>query len=455
MPLGMMLDILMLADVALVMIAAVLAKIICRLPILENSQAVDLYVLAAIGVAVVAGYTMRSRGLYEAAAVIGWRTRLYDLLASIGVAFLALITAAYLLNLASFYPPAWMLAWLALVSLALAATRPLSGMLVRWLLETGIAKRRVAIVAVELTPALRLAGQLLRTPAVDICGIFQLSEQRGQYGVTTVAELIAMGQRDEFDEIFIAVSDNLRPRLAKLVRELRELPVDVWVHAADLDVPIRAIAQLGDANMLHVNAQPVRDWGYVGKLALDYAVGGVSLIVFAPLMLALAVAIRCDSPGPVLFRQRRHGYNHRLIDIYKFRTMTVAEDGDRIEQARRDDVRVTRVGKFLRRTSLDELPQLFNVLKGEMSLVGPRPHALAHNQHYRDRLERYSDRHCVKPGMTGWAQVNGYRGPTEDPDKMLRRVEMDLYYIENWSLLLDIKILALTPFLGFVHRNAV
>ena len=171
-------------------------------------------------------------------------------------------------------------------------------------------------------------------------------------------------------------------------------------------------------------------------------------------MLAVAVAIKLESPGPVFFRQRRHGYNHRLIDVYKFRTMSVAEDGDHVVQAQKNDARVTRVGKFLRRTSLDELPQLFNVLQGEMSLVGPRPHAVAHNQHYRDRLERYANRHCVKPGMTGWAQVNGFRGPTEDPEKMRKRVEMDLYYIENWSLSLDIKIIALTPLVGFVHRNA-
>jgi putative colanic acid biosynthesis UDP-glucose lipid carrier transferase len=192
----------------------------------------------------------------------------------------------------------------------------------------------------------------------------------------------------------------------------------------------------------------------VSKLALDYVVGSISLLLFAPLMLAVAVAIKLESPGPVFFRQRRHGYNHRLIDVYKFRSMTVAENGDRVVQAQKNDARVTRVGKFLRRTSLDELPQLFNVLKGEMSLVGPRPHAVAHNQHYRERLERYANRHCVKPGMTGWAQVNGFRGPTEDPEKMRKRVEMDLYYIENWSLWLDIKILAVTPLVGFVHRNA-
>jgi putative colanic acid biosynthesis UDP-glucose lipid carrier transferase len=143
-----------------------------------------------------------------------------------------------------------------------------------------------------------------------------------------------------------------------------------------------------------------------------------------------------------------------VIDVYKFRTMRVAEPGHPIEQARKNDPRVTRVGKLLRRTSLDELPQLINVMRGEMSLVGPRPHALEHNHYYRERLDRYASRHRVKPGLTGWAQIHGLRGPTEDPETMRRRVQMDLYYIENWSLWLDLKIIAATPFVGFVNRNA-
>jgi putative colanic acid biosynthesis UDP-glucose lipid carrier transferase len=204
-----------------------------------------------------------------------------------------------------------------------------------------------------------------------------------------------------------------------------------------------------------VKPKPIRDWGYVMKLVLDYVLGGISLVFFGPLMLMAALAIKLESRGPVLFKQRRHGYNHRVIHVYKFRTMRVAEDGPVITQARKDDERITRVGRLLRRTSIDELPQLFNVLRGEMSLVGPRPHAVAHNQHYRERLARYANRHCVKPGMTGWAQIHGFRGPTEDPEKMRKRVEMDLYYIENWSIWLDLKIIAATPLLGFIHRNAI
>jgi undecaprenyl-phosphate galactose phosphotransferase/putative colanic acid biosynthesis UDP-glucose lipid carrier transferase len=171
-------------------------------------------------------------------------------------------------------------------------------------------------------------------------------------------------------------------------------------------------------------------------------------------MAIAAIAIKLDSPGPVLFRQRRIGFNSRDFVIFKFRTMSVMEDGPVIQQARRRDARVTRVGKILRQSSIDELPQLFNVLAGQMSLVGPRPHAIAHDDHYGDLLSEYALRHHVKPGITGWAQVNGYRGQIVKVEQMKTRVEHDLWYINNWSFLLDLKIAILTCFEVMRRRNA-
>lgn len=187
---------------------------------------------------------------------------------------------------------------------------------------------------------------------------------------------------------------------------------------------------------------------------MDVVLASIFLVLLSPLMVAIAIAIKLTSPGPVFFRQRRYGLDGREIRVWKFRTMTVCEDGQQVTQARRGDPRVTRIGAFLRRTSLDELPQLFNVLKGDMSLVGPRPHATAHNEEYRRLIDGYMLRHKVRPGMTGLAQVHGCRGETETVDKMAKRVEWDLPYIREWSLWMDIKILLQTFWVVLRGQNA-
>jgi putative colanic acid biosynthesis UDP-glucose lipid carrier transferase len=394
---------------------------------------------------------MRLRGLDQPAAILEWRQRIGDLLVSIGLSFLILIALAYLLKISTDYSRGWLLTWLALTGVIVPASRPASARLLGWLAAAGYTARRIAVVG-GAEAGHQLAARLNRTSGVRVTGVFADSDE--ETGRATLSDLISAGQRNQIDEVVVALSGAPQHRTARLVDELSVLPVDVWLCPAGFDLPILATERLGALSLLQVKPKPIRDWGYLVKLALDYAVGGVCLVLLAPLILAIAVAIRIESAGPAFFRQRRHGYNHDIIDVYKFRTMHVVEDGDTIVQARKNDPRVTRLGKFLRRTSLDELPQLFNVLKGEMSLVGPRPHAVAHNQYYGDRLERYANRHRVKPGMTGWAQIHGFRGPTDTPEKMRKRVEHDLYYIENWSIGLDLKILALTPLVGFINRNA-
>jgi len=178
------------------------------------------------------------------------------------------------------------------------------------------------------------------------------------------------------------------------------------------------------------------------------------LIILSPLFLIVSIAIKLDSRGPVFFRQKRHGFNNEPIRVLKFRSMTSAEDGDQFTQAVKNDPRVTRVGRILRRTNIDELPQLINVLQGDMSIVGPRPHATAHNKIFQAKIGPLSRRHIVKPGITGWAQVNGLRGQTDTLEKMQQRVELDLYYIDNWSFLLDMKIILLTLLSKRAYRNA-
>ncbi len=199
---------------------------------------------------------------------------------------------------------------------------------------------------------------------------------------------------------------------------------------------------------------PFQGWKAVLKRIEDILLGSVFFLVALVPMLAVATAIKLTSKGPAIFKQRRYGKDGREFQMLKFRSMTVTEDGDKITQAQKDDNRITKVGRFIRKTSLDELPQFINVIKGEMSIVGPRPHAVAHNEEYRTKILEYMRRHKVKPGITGWAQVNGYRGETDTIDKMVKRVEFDLDYIRNWHFLLDIKIIWYTVFGKSVRENA-
>lgn len=207
--------------------------------------------------------------------------------------------------------------------------------------------------------------------------------------------------------------------------------------------------------MLDISNSPMAGINLVLKWLEDKLLGLLILLLIAPLLLGIAVAVKVTSPGPVIFRQKRHGWNGETISIFKFRSMYVHDEKpDSVTQAKKGDDRITPLGRFMRRTSLDELPQFLNVLQGNMSIVGPRPHAVAHNLEYRELIPRYMLRHKVKPGITGWAQVNGFRGETDTLDKMSDRVKADLYYIENWSLWLDLKIIFMTVFKGFVHPNA-
>ena len=213
------------------------------------------------------------------------------------------------------------------------------------------------------------------------------------------------------------------------------------------------LLRLGPISTLQLTSAPLGTIQWLTKRFLDIAIAAVALVMLSPLLAAVAVLIKLDGRGPVFFRQRRYGYNQGTFWIVKFRTMLVMEDGPDLRQATRDDDRVTRFGRWLRRWNIDELPQLINVIKGDMSLVGPRPHALSHNLEYEKKISLYARRHNVKPGITGWAQVHGFRGET-DAAHMRRRVEYDLHYIENWSLWLDIQILARTVISPKSYRNA-
>ena len=252
----------------------------------------------------------------------------------------------------------------------------------------------------------------------------------------------------DVDVVYIALPLRAEARISKLLRALADTTATVYLMADffTFDLLHGRWDQVGDLPMVSVYDTPF--YGVSGwlKQVEDVVLGSAITVLISIPMLVIAGAIKLTSPGPVLFRQRRYGLNGREIRVLKFRTMTVCEDGPVVRQATRTDKRVTPLGRFLRRTSLDELPQFLQVVTGEMSIVGPRPHAVAHNEQYRGRIHGYMLRHKVKPGITGWAQVNGWRGETEVLEKMEKRVEHDLEYIQDWNLLLDLKIIFLTVF---------
>jgi putative colanic acid biosysnthesis UDP-glucose lipid carrier transferase len=269
-------------------------------------------------------------------------------------------------------------------------------------------------------------------------------------------QLVEDAREGLVDVVCIALPLRAETRAADLVRRLADTTATVY-FVPDFfvfDLLHARWGTIGSVSILSIFDTPFRGFGGWVKRLEDVVLGTAALLVVSPLMIAIAIGVRVSSPGPVLFRQRRHGLSGREIYILKFRTMSVCEDGPVVRQAMVNDKRITRFGAFLRRSSLDELPQLFNVIGGSMSLVGPRPHAVVHNELYRSKIHGYMLRHKVKPGITGWAQVNGWRGETDTITKMEKRVEHDLQYIHRWSIGLDIRILFLTVFGRHVRKNA-
>ena len=272
-----------------------------------------------------------------------------------------------------------------------------------------------------------------------------------------VKELLAFARSNPVDRIVIALPWDAEARLQPWMKQLRSLPVDVCFcpHLAGGHLSRAQIIQVADMPMLSLFERPLAGWSYIVKSLEDRILAAVILVVILPLLLVLCALIKLDSRGPILFRQKRYGLSNEVIEVFKFRTLHAEyHDDQEIVQVTRNDPRVTRLGRILRRTSLDELPQFLNVLLGTMSIVGPRPHAVAQDEQYAALIEEYLARRRVKPGITGWAQVNGLRGEIESLERMQQRVRHDLYYIENWSLLFDLRIILRTLFVGFSHPYA-
>lgn len=355
--------------------------------------------------------------------------------------------------------------WLPAAVIPLLAMRAALPPLLRRLERRGVIGLRVVVVGAgeqgqRLVHALRAAKEKVR-----LVGLFDDRSTRvphyvgGNPVLGGIDRLLAFAARQPVDLVIVALPLDAEERLLSCLRRLRQLPVDIRVSPDLIGFHLagRGVTELAGLPLLNAYDRPLAGRARLVKAALDIILASMVLLLTAPLFLAIAAAIRLGSPGPVLFRQKRYGCNHQVIEILKFRTMWAedCEDGAAaFRQARPGDPRVTPLGRFLRRTSLDELPQFLNVLRGEMSIVGPRPHAIAHARQFAPLLDTYLARHRVKPGITGWAQVHGLRGETDTLEKMERRLEHDLYYIDNWSLSLDLRIILRTLLVGFSHPNA-
>ncbi len=423
----------------------------------------DFQRFAAAGIIGATGLTalLRRDGYYEFDALLSSSRAMRAVIARWALIVLGLIAFGYALKVSEHFSRFWLFAWTSIVSVSLVSARIVAAAVLRRAVRAGgVFSRRIAIVGANEIGARFADHAADPEKAISIVGIFSAGPEDAANGFTRSAgDLKALeraARAGEIDDVVIAMPRLSQAGMAAIVNRLSTLPVTLAIcpNAHWLDHTGGEVVQIGGAPLLTLYRRPLEGWGSVIKTAEDYIVGVPAFILLAPVMLAIVLAIKLEGKGPVFFTQQRHGFNHKVFRIYKFRTMTVLEDGTEVPQARANDPRVTPLGAFLRRYSLDEIPQIFNVLKGEMSLVGPRPHALAHNHQYALTIENYSGRHKVKPGMTGWAQVNGYRGETSENELMAERVRYDLEYIDNWSLWFDFKIMVLTFAAVLFPRNA-
>ena len=436
---------------------------------LRQSGPVFEYIVAVIGVSFVAMVLFQGLKLYQIQALrqpVRHGPRLAGGLAAVFAGALAIV---FFLKLEGALSRVWLLSWFVSALIALFLARMFFFLLVRYLTRAGRLERRTVIVGGgEAGEEVLKALSSQADTDLRILGVFDDRDDDrspdvvgGYPKLGRVDDLVEFSRHTRLDLVIFTLPISAEQRLLHMLRKLWVLPIDIRLsaHSNKLRFRPRSYSYIGSVPVLDVFDKPIADWDVVLKSAFDRVVGGLALLALSPVMLLTALAVKLDSRGPVFFKQKRYGFNNELIEIYKFRSMYVEQlDPSAAKLVTKGDPRVTRVGRIIRKTSLDELPQLLNVVfKGNLSLVGPRPHAVhakAVDRDYDEVVDGYFARHRVRPGITGWAQINGWRGETDTEEKIQRRVEYDLYYIENWSLLLDIYILVMTPFALFKTENA-
>ena len=426
------------------------------------------YLFASIGGALLSGLLFQIADTYQIQSLRTVLRTLPSLLICWTISFAIMALAAFFMKISEEFSRVWFGSWyIAGMGFVFVGRNFISFAIRRWA-RNGTMERRAVIVGGGKS-AEQLIRALEQQPDNDvrICGIFDDRGDRRSPAVVagypklgTVSELVEFARLARIDMLILSLPLTAEKRVMQLLKKLWILPVDIRLaaHSSELRFRPRAYSNIGAVQMLDIFDRPINDWDSVAKRAFDIVFSLLGIILFSPVMLITAIAVKATSKGPVIFTQQRHGFNNEVINVYKFRSMyTDKTDLSARNAVTKNDPRVTPVGRIIRRTSIDELPQFFNALMGDLSLVGPRPHAITAQTHdllYTEVVDGYFARHRVKPGVTGWAQINGWRGEIDDDEKIKQRTAFDLYYIENWSLLLDLKILLLTPFKLFSADNA-
>ncbi|PIQ13865.1 MAG: undecaprenyl-phosphate glucose phosphotransferase [Hydrogenophilales bacterium CG18_big_fil_WC_8_21_14_2_50_58_12] len=429
---------------------------IARLDVVWDSKRI----LAAAFAVVLFAFHAEFLGLYRSWRSSSFIDEIQTLLKVWLLTIFLLVTLAFITKTSEIFSRLVMMLWWTFAPVSLIAIRLIVRWGLRFVRRSGANVRNIAIVG-HNPVGIRLVKHLnaISWTGLVVNGFFDhRTREFGEtvvgalkYSISSIDALMLKAHSGEIDSVYIALPMKAELRIAELVNQLSDTTASVYV------IPDLFISELMHSRWIDFGGMPLVSvyetpfyglYGWVKRME-DLFLGGLILLLILPIMVAIAITVKLTSPGPVIFKQRRYGLNGEEMEVWKFRSMTVCEDGDHVPQAKKCDVRITPFGAFLRKTSLDELPQFINVLQGTMSIVGPRPHAVAHNEQYRKLIRGYMLRHKVKPGITGLAQVNGWRGETDTLDKMQKRVDFDLEYIQNWSLWLDLKIVFLTVWGGF------
>ncbi len=428
-----------------------------------SSFPVTEYVFAALFIATLVSLVSAGFQHFAAIQMRPLHVLLWSGLGAVGLAFSLLLSTIFLLKIGQDYSRGTFIFQVVGVAIAITLVRTRLYSWLRSSIASGAIEARHVVLIGDPARCAKFSDRLKQSAIQCVASFgFPWNPEVTREGDGAdspdhnVRKLIEACRTIRPDDVIVLATQEELPKAMSLSSFLSELPIGlhiVPVDALELVAGSR-IAEFGTLSTIQLSRPPLSPLDLAVKRSFDVFTAGVGLFVLSPLFLIVSIAIKLDSHGPVFFRQTRHGFNDEPIRVLKFRTMTTFKDGDQFAQAVRNDPRVTSFGRLLRRTNIDELPQLVNVLQGDMSIVGPRPHATAHNRLFHGKIAPFSRRHVVKPGITGWAQVNGLRGETNTLEKMQQRVQLDLYYIDNWSFLLDMKIILLTLLSKRAYTNA-